>query len=68
MTYEKAPPVEATAYKWRENGENYVYRGIELPCDVRIPPATVIRAGCSLDTLLSALSLPGRPRNFGDAA
>src|SRR3546814_11278574 len=28
-----------------------------LPCDVRLPPATTIRAGCSLSTLLHAMEL-----------
>jgi hypothetical protein len=25
----------------------------KLPCDVHLPPATIIRAGCSVETLLS---------------
>jgi hypothetical protein len=33
-------------------------------CDVRLPPATTITAGCSVATLLSALETEGRPRNF----
>ena len=35
-----------------------------LPCDVRLPPATVIRAGCSFDTLRLAMSNPDRPKHF----
>lgn len=35
-----------------------------LPCDVRLPPATTISAGCSFDTLRLALRLPDRPRKF----
>ena len=38
-----------------------------LPCDVRLPPATTIRAGCSFETLRSALSTEGRPVHFYDA-
>lgn len=38
-----------------------------LPCDVRLPPATTIRAGCSFETLRSALSTEGRPVHFSDA-
>lgn len=32
----------------------------ELPCSVRLPPATTIAAGCSLSTLIVALHMPGR--------
>lgn len=35
-----------------------------LPCDVRIPPKTIISAGCTLRTLLIALTLPERPEKF----
>lgn len=35
-----------------------------LPCDVKVPPATTIKAGVSISTLMSALSLSGRPRTF----
>ena len=38
-----------------------------LPCDVRLPPATTIRAGCSFETLRSALATEGRPVHFNDA-
>jgi hypothetical protein len=38
-----------------------------LPCDVRLPPATTIRAGCKLETLLLALSVEGRPKHFAEA-
>ena len=38
-----------------------------LPCDVRLPPATTIGAGCSFETLRSALSTEGRPVHFNDA-
>jgi hypothetical protein len=37
-----------------------------LPCDVRVPPATVIRAGCKLSTLILAMGLEQRPRHFED--
>lgn len=37
-----------------------------LPCDVRIPPQTTIRAGCKLATLLHAFSLSDRPKHFRD--
>lgn len=37
-----------------------------LPCDVRLPPATTIRAGCKVSTLLLALSVEGRPKHFKD--
>lgn len=36
-----------------------------LPCDVRLPPATVIRAGCLMSTLQFAMTAPGRPKHFG---
>lgn len=35
-----------------------------LPCDVHIPPATVIAAGCDLATLKLAMEWEGRPRKF----
>jgi hypothetical protein len=31
-------------------------RGYVLPCDVILPPATVIRRGCRLDTLMTGLN------------
>lgn len=31
--------------------------GLELPCDVKLPPSTTIRAGCKFSTLLRALAL-----------
>jgi hypothetical protein len=37
-----------------------------LTCDVRLPPATVIRAGCTFDTLRLAMGLEGRPRHFDE--
>ncbi|WP_347270624.1 hypothetical protein [Rhizorhabdus histidinilytica] len=36
----------------------------KLPCDVHLPPATVIKAGVSLETLKLAMELEGRPRHF----
>lgn len=36
----------------------------KLPCDVKLPPVTTIRAGCSLTTLKLAMGLQGRPRHF----
>ncbi len=38
----------------------------KLPCDVRLPPATTISAGCSIVTLLMALELAGRPKKFAN--
>jgi hypothetical protein len=35
-----------------------------LPCDVHLPPAIVIRAGCPLSTLKLAMEWEGRPRHF----
>jgi hypothetical protein len=40
-------------------GDDYV-----LPCDVHLPIAAVIKAGCTLGTLKLAMELEGRPRNF----
>ena len=40
-------------------GGNFV-----LPCDVKLPPATTIKAGCTLETLMVALTREGRPRHF----
>lgn len=42
----------------------------KLPCDVRLPPATVIRAGCSIKLLKFAMEQRDRPRHFaaGDPA
>ena len=37
------------------------------PCDVRLPSATLIKAGCRIDTLAAALAMPGRPTKFGVA-
>ncbi len=36
----------------------------ELPCSVKLPPATTIVAGCSINTLFAALRFPDRPRHF----
>lgn len=36
----------------------------KLPCDVHLPPATVVAAGCDLATLKLAMELDGRPRKF----
>jgi len=36
-----------------------------LPCDVKLPPATTIKAGCTLGTLLLALKAVERPSQFG---
>jgi len=36
----------------------------KLPCDVHLPPATVIRAGCDLSTLKLAMEADYRPRHF----
>lgn len=46
-----------------EKGAETAARAILL-CDVKLPPSTTIRAGCSFDTLLLAMSAPGRPRHF----
>jgi dihydrofolate reductase (trimethoprim resistance protein) len=37
-----------------------------LTCDVKLPPATTVRAGCSFETLRLAISAPGRPRHFDE--
>lgn len=39
-------------------------RSYKLPCDVHLPPATVIKAGCDLYTLKLAMEASYRPRNF----
>lgn len=36
----------------------------KLPCDVRLPPATTIRAGCDLATLKTAMEVEHRPKHF----
>lgn len=37
----------------------------DLPCDVMLPPATIIRRGCGLNSLLSSLSLrEGQPEEL----
>jgi hypothetical protein len=33
-----------------------------LPCEVKLPPATTIRAGCKLSTLIEALAARGMTR------
>ena len=38
--------------------------GYKLPCDVHLPPATVVAAGCDLATLKLAMEFEGRPRKF----
>jgi hypothetical protein len=38
--------------------------GYKLPCDVHLPPATVVRAGCDLSTLKLAMEAEYRPRHF----
>lgn len=35
-----------------------------LPCDVHLPPATVVKAGCPLATLKLAMEADYRPRHF----
>ncbi len=40
-------------------GDGYV-----LPCDIHLPPATVIKAGCPLSTLKLAMEADYRPRHF----
>ena len=35
-----------------------------LLCDVALPPATIIRAGCKLSTLIEAITVNGRPKHF----
>lgn len=37
-----------------------------LPCDVHLPPATLVKAGCSVALLAEALALPGRQVSFSD--
>lgn len=38
----------------------------KLPCDVKLPPATTIAAGCSLATLKLAMESAGRSKRFAD--
>ncbi|MDT7533753.1 hypothetical protein OVY48_09985 [Sphingobium sp. SA2] len=38
----------------------------DLPCSVKLPPNTIICAGCSINTLFAALSLHDRPSHFGE--
>lgn len=38
----------------------------ELPCSVKLPPNTILTAGCSINTLFAALRLRERPRHFGE--
>lgn len=38
-----------------------------LPCDVKLPPATTVRAGCTFDTLRLAMAMPDRPRHFNSS-
>jgi hypothetical protein len=66
MTYKNQQRLEAAAYTPRTacQADDYIYIGWELPCDVMLPPNTVITAGCSLSTLIAALELPNRPTNF----
>ena len=40
----------------------------KLPCDVKLPPATTIRAGCTLGTLIVALQAIPRPQQFRDGS
>lgn len=37
---------------------------MKLPCDVALPPATIIKAGCPLSALLLAMQADGRPAKF----
>lgn len=39
-----------------------------LTCDVKLPPATTIRAGCTFDTLRLAMRAEFRPRHFPETA
>ncbi len=36
----------------------------KLPCDVLLPPSTIISAGCNLATLKMAMEKPERPQSF----
>jgi hypothetical protein len=69
MTYEKQSPLKAPAYTPRSacQHDDYIYVGWKLPCDVKIPPSTTVKAGCSLNTLIAALELPDRPAHFAQA-
>lgn len=40
-------------------GDDYV-----MPCDVHLPVAAVVKAGCTLATLKLAMEFEGRPRHF----
>lgn len=53
-----SPPAPADA-----SGEDYA-----LPCDVHLPPTTVIKAGCTLATLKIAMEAPHRLRSFDSPA
>lgn len=45
-----------------EAERNAALADFKLPCDVLLPPATVIREGCKLTTLLTALRVRGQRR------
>ena len=32
-------------------------QNMELPCDVKLPPATIIRKGCKMETFIRALKI-----------
>lgn len=49
---------------WNTRADAKAGEGDILPCDVKLPPATTISAGCGFDTLRLALSMEGRPRHF----
>lgn len=36
----------------------------KLPCEIKLPPALKIGKGCSLETLMTAMALKGRPERF----
>ncbi|MBB4616950.1 hypothetical protein [Sphingomonas abaci] len=61
MVARDVAPFLATAEAASGAGER---EGYVLPCDVHLPPATVIKAGCSLAALKLAMEVEHRPRHF----
>lgn len=55
-------PVDAAALTAALEGREEPSQDYRLPCDVRLPPYTTIRKGCTLDTLMLSLGQrEGRP-------
>ena len=62
--FDPAGVVEVNGYCFVAAGEVERLSDYRLPCDVHLPEAIVIKAGCTLATLKLAMEQDYRPRHF----